>query len=711
MTLLAPTPSPAVEAEGPTTGRVPAWCLLAVDGCIGFLAGWTIAHHVALALDWDRDPAGIVGLLAGFVAVLAVGLGARRPDARHRGGEPEVAVSIDGAPRLALLSVLAAGCSVVLCASVLMLEPQWWVAWAGLMVSVVASIAMVTKGPLLRVRPPRVRAVGDALGATVAIAAVAMASLFVIRPDSDDVFLLNTSLAVEADGGPFPSGDTIFGDELAPTSRPPTVPSSVEALVGFGAAHLGVSVPTLAHLVLGPLVAGLGVCSSWALAGALGARRPGLVAGVGAAFCLLDGVEAASFGNFTIARTWQGKVILLAVILPAIWRHGLDLVRRPSSARAGLGIAIVAGVGCSSTGVWLAPVVASAAGFGAWVEARDAPAPRVGALVGTGLLLALVYPLATMIGFGDPLRFVGQLGGVSLGDWALGDRSPLPGLPPDLTGAWPWYKVLGPAAPGAASGAVVMLGWMCIPRRGGQAGLVAATLMLVIGLAPGVLRAADALLSLGSVSWRLMWLLPLPTLVGMVASEGPQVLGERSWRGLAPSRIGVVAGTAVLLVHLLAGRAVWHPDNGATVAAPAWDIDPDQAEAAETLLEFSRPGDLIAAPIGLSEALAVQTVEVRTVLPRWRLAIGSQVVDRDEMSDRAVLTGGVAGEVIPAEIARAVQGTRRPRSGPELLAAADRLGVDVICMVPDVGELAVDLVLDGWIPVGDVGSCRAYRRT
>ena len=49
--------------------------------------------------------------------------------------------------------------------------------------------------------------------------------------------------------------------------------------------------------------------------------------------------------------------------------------------------------------------------------------------------------------------------------------------------------------------------------------------------------------------------------------------------------------------------------------------------------------------------------------------------------------------------------------GAELLAAADRLGVDVICMVPDVGELAVDLVLDGWIPVGDVGSCRAYRRT
>ena len=74
----------------------------------------------------------------------------------------------------------------------------------------------------------------------VLVLAVLMAvlSLVMVRPDQDDVFVVNRSAYVEAHAGAFPERDTIFSDEVLPVERPAVLPTSIEPLVGTVAARM-----------------------------------------------------------------------------------------------------------------------------------------------------------------------------------------------------------------------------------------------------------------------------------------------------------------------------------------------------------------------------------------------------------------------------------------------------------------------------------------
>ncbi|HAQ04455.1 MAG TPA: hypothetical protein DCQ88_06540, partial [Acidimicrobiaceae bacterium] len=159
---------------------------------------------------------------------------------------------------------------------------------------------------------------------------MAFLSLIMVRPDQDDVFLVNHSTWVSEHSEELPQRDTIFSDNSLPTERPAGLQTSIESLIGAVSAHVPATAAALTYFAWGPLIAALGVLVTWRLLRGLGARSPALATWAGTAFLIVDGEMHASFGNFFAGRSWQGKAVLLLLVIPMLWHHGSNWGRTGS---------------------------------------------------------------------------------------------------------------------------------------------------------------------------------------------------------------------------------------------------------------------------------------------------------------------------------------------------------------------------------------------
>ena len=255
----------------------------------------------------------------------------------------------------------------------------------------------------LRHRPALVRHSGPATVAALLLIALGMAfPLSFYRPDLDDVSFLHRAVHLaEHPDQPVAIVDHLL-DRPLPLMSAHHVLTSYEPLIALTARALGLDALRTYH-TLGAAVAGaLWVLVYLALFRQLGQgpwpARIGTASAM--AFLLLEGGAQYRFGPFAFVRLWHGKAILLTVLVPfallAAWRF-LDAPSRRRGARVA-GIAI-AGVGLSSSAIFLLPTLAGAAALTHVAMRRDRKALRTSlGLMGTMapcLLLALA--LATGI--------------------------------------------------------------------------------------------------------------------------------------------------------------------------------------------------------------------------------------------------------------------------------------------------------------------------
>jgi len=164
------------------------------------------------------------------------------------------------------------------------------------------------------------------LGWAVALAALAT---FTLRPNPDDLYYVNLSQWV-AEHGTFPLRDTIFADLTYPMSNWPPV-ASYDGLVGAVAHLAGTRAGSVEYLVVPPLATALSVLALWRLLRAWRVRQVAVVLSVALVFLLLDGTSSyGSPGNLFLTRLWQGKVILLCLLVPVLLVSALRFVERPS---------------------------------------------------------------------------------------------------------------------------------------------------------------------------------------------------------------------------------------------------------------------------------------------------------------------------------------------------------------------------------------------
>ena len=340
-----PPPAPCPPAVG--GGRIARASDTLLAFCVLAFAVWTLAYHACLVLGLGSVWA-LVALAAGLVpcgrlsarheagCAPAPGAGRRTPDAlapTSSGGRAPLALA-------ALGLALAAAAMLAFAADL-----PWPLRWAPWPAAAIAALLAGARGPLL-VRPDAgagaaLAWAGAGAGAALAWAAgLAALALLLVKPNADDAYYLRQAAWV-GEHGRFPLGDTLHSHDVLPAAFSPPLPS-FEGLVGTLAGAAGVSAPALAHLVVAPLAVRARRARAVAAAARVGGPDGRGRAERGARVPAVRGRAAARprrgrrphAGDFFVARLWQGKVILVAVLVPLLFALLHGYAARPSRAGA-----------------------------------------------------------------------------------------------------------------------------------------------------------------------------------------------------------------------------------------------------------------------------------------------------------------------------------------------------------------------------------------
>ena len=560
------------------------------------------------------------------------------------------------------MTAVAAGLVAGTCAGLNASGVPWWCAWAPGTVSAAASAAYA----ILRLRrpdggdrPPETgehaageRAAGETAGedgrtretrwgtplALLTGAGFAVASLFIVNSDGDDAYFVSRSVATAATGE-IPLKDVIFtsgtADEIA--GEPPV--SSIEVLAGAVARLLGVPAASFLWYLVLPAATFLAIWALWRLVRTWAPRRAVPCFAVAATYLLWCGTGTASLGSFHLLRMWQGKAILVSVLLPLLFVYLTRWAERRS--RADLALLAAGGVaaaGLTSSAAFVVPLVAGAAA----VPLVAAGRVRTGAAA----CAAAAYPVAA------GLMVV-----------LFNDHTSVAGKVHDGAGSYEW--VLQQSVLGVLAGCALWLSPLTA-RRGVPrlitAGVAAGLTALVL---PGVLGAAAEVSGAGQVLWRTMWLVPAPVLIGLLATV--RLPGARS--ATRPVRLlAAGAPAAALAAALVAGGVpVWSASNGSAVAGePAWKASGTSVGAARNVIGLAGPDGLVLMPPAAMRSVPLLTVRTHAVNANGHY-LRSLPVPRRFIDDRRALTA-------------AVRGPRGPKpAASEVRAALSDTGVDVAC--------------------------------
>ncbi len=647
-----------------------------LDLVVGALAIWTVVFHLARLVGLTRDPA--FGLWVLATVVLAVLL------ARSTGGWASVG-GHGSAGRIPPTPVVL-GLATAAVLAFVQVDGLWWpLAWLALVGVLGAAAYSVRDGgstPATTVRAALHRTSRTAAVSVLVLAGLAaLLALVMVRPDLDDVFVVNRSAWVAANDTVFPDRDTIFSDDVLPVERPAALSTSVEALLGSAAAAGRVSAVALTHLGFGPLIAALAVLATWRLLRGLGARSAAAATWAGTLFLMLDGAVHGSFGNFFAGRSWQGKAAFLLLVVPTLWHHGAAYGRTGLRRHLlALAAGVVAGLGLTSSSVLVAPPVVLAAVAATALDAGEPRRIARSVAAAAPALLAGCYAL-----FAAPQRLgdaVAVLGFLDVRRFLDSGTEPIAMI----------RMVFGEGPAALVALVAALTAWAVVGSRGSRMLLLAGP-VVVFGafLAPGVLDVLDAAGEADAVAWRTLWVLPLPAMVGLVVTAGRP--GVRA----APA----VSAAVVLVFLLLVGTPITSSANRGTemVWPPVVDLPRPEVESARTLIYMAPVGGTVAGPADVDFAVSVLGVDVRAVNPRASYLRGRHAGRDFNALDRLTLTHAL--EHGYAEW------------GPEATARAlDVLAPDVVCLRKGRGHEVVDvLAAGGYVTAGVDDTCRFFIRS
>lgn len=635
------------------------------------MAAWTLGYDTALSTTHSAT-------LALLVAALLMLPGGWLLWLLHRGrvagveADDRLAAPVRRGPAVVVLRVVcvAAAAGAAVAVSLPGSMPRWSLVWAPAMAAAVGGL--LAAGWAVRAQPrssgesrdlPRAVAVG---GLVVVCAALGLAtlSLFVSRPDADDVFYVNRAQYV-AEHGRVPVRDTMFGDQTYPALEKPALPS-YEALAGEAARIVHKPAADVVYYVVPPLVTFLATLALWRLLRSWRARWPMAALAVALLFLVMGGAEHTSFGNFFLARMWQGKVLFLAAVVPLLFA----LLTEWSAARRHAQLALlvltgVAAVGLSTTATLIVPLVAVAGLLPLAVRA-----PRVALL---GFAATILYPFAA----GVATRLDRGGGGDAAAGGATVTSDP----------AQTFANVLGHDALAGVALFAVLVGWLCLRSRHGRASAATAAVLGLGALAPGALHIAGHYLGSSYDLWRLLWVLPAAALVGALATS----LASVARPAAALMSAGIVA------VVIVFGVPLWATSNHASlVSRPVWKLDPVALAEARSIAAHAQAGDIVLAPVDASGSLAILTTRMWAVDPR-DMYVGSGFGDDFHEVERLTLQRFTAGDFSPPEV------------GSELYALRV-LHVGYAC-VEAQAQRSMQVLRDaGWTPSAPAGTLQCFAR-
>jgi hypothetical protein len=427
----------------------------------------------------------------------------------------------------------------------------------------------------------------------------------------------------------------MYADERFPSVVPPDNISSYEALVGATAARVPIDVKTLYYLVFSSVFAAIGVLVVWRFAREAGARYPLVVVAVAMAFAMFS--SSRHGWSLPMYRPYWGKAILVWVAVPFLWRTASSFAR--SGARRDLlwlFAGSIAAFGFSSSGTFVAPLVTAAVVGGMIVVPGDGGVRRA-----VQAAPAVVPPL-----------LIGVVGAMVLaGSGITGDiRSEAAYVEQTLprvigAGREVWFVVL-----------LTLAGWLAVPARRLRISMAFGVLGVLALVSPVGVRLLDAVSS-GGLAYRMLWALPMPVIVGLVAESA---MRRVPFIGSIATAAFVIVMIVVLSANGLVGRL-------ATFGRPGWDMDEGTRVSAERLIEAAAGAGTVAAPPRISILVSQLDHETKAANPRqnytrWLRPVAGRSFHADE---RMLLTDFLGGKRVAA---------------PDVRDALELLDVAAICL-------------------------------
>jgi len=368
------------------------------------------------------------------------------------------------------------------------------------------------------------------------------AGLFVIiisRPDIDDLDFFHRSLVqVEQPGEPFILYDTLHNlPDLPPISLTHYL-TSYEPLAAWAGEITLVGPLQFYHNICAFLIAALISIVYILLYREMGLRRlyALLAAGTVLVFLMIDGNLHRSFGNFGLARCWQGKVILVMLLTPLTLLMSLRYLRSPSGWKF-LMVATcgISATGLSGSGIFVIPILV----FGISIAFLISDRLSSQRLIRSGMLnLASIYPIA--LGAAFSLGFIHLPVDTSLWEYLM---------------PWPrnWWSNLALVIGGGESifrdlFILVALPVVCLPKPGARF-IVSLSLVFIILFVNPLLGPYGLTILTPGGYWRLVYLFPLPFCAGLFIccfQRGEQRKRLASWRYLTAA---VVVLSTALAFH------------------------------------------------------------------------------------------------------------------------------------------------------------------
>ena len=582
-----------------------------VDAAVVSFALWTLLYCLGLATQWRLWLSGWLWLAA------TVGLVGWQVIAAVRGGRGDATAPTSPAsdrPRghrgLVLLAAAGAAASAVaVVAAVLGWPATFRLSWVATVAAAGAFGLWAWRSG--RFLPSAVRAPGtvpgrwtgtrEDLGVLLLMAGCAVVSLFVHLTDTDDPYYVNRSVWV-AEHGNAALRDTMFSPEVFNTPYGGGIPiASVEALLGVVAHMTGIRAGAVTYLVATPVGTALAVWALWRLARRWAPERAFLVLVVAVAFLMLSG--DSMLGNFWIVRMWQGKVMAVTILMPLLWAwltEAAEEDRSPAERRRALLLLLAGGVaffGLTPTAVVWAPLMCGAALLAAVLVRSRALA--------VGGLLMLVGPLVSGLAV---VLFSSDVGGEQ---------------PVALSSRDSFVRVLGETDPMVALGLLGLCLAPVVARRGPAAALAGASaLASVLVFAPGVLPLVNTVTGSGPILWRMLYVAPVPVLVGLLAAYAVAGVRDTTVAGRSLVRRSAALGVAVVVLAglVVGGRPVWsstgHGGPVTVSAQPEWKLDLPALRDVRLLDERGLLRGTVLLPPVRMKVLSMYTTEAFAVVPR-----------------------------------------------------------------------------------------------
>ncbi len=579
-----------------------------LDVAVISFATWTLLYCLGLPTQWSLWPSGWVWLALTLVVLVwrvRLALPANADDVPV---SPVAAELTKAGPQRRDL-VLVAGLGLVAVSAVgglIWTAGSFRFTWAALLLGIVTLVCWSWLSGRVR---PATEAIGpdeassrgrfaspQELGVLAVMVGTGILTAFVHLADTDDPYYLNRSVWV-AERGNASMVDTMFSPEVFNSPYGGGVPiASIESLYGVIAHLTGTLAGTINYLVAAPVAACLAVLAMWRLARRWAPRRAFLVFAGAVAFLMLSG--DSMLGNFWVVRIWQGKVIAVAMLMPLIWAYLVDAheARTRQSRWAAIGLLFAAGIaffGLTPTAVIWAPVILAAV-------LVSAVALRSSALAWGGL--------AVSIG-----PFVSGAAVVAWSVEDVGGQDPVA-----LSARASFVRILGEQTPMVALSLIALGVAVVLARRGAPAALAgSAALGSVLVFAPGILALVNTVTGAGPILWRMLYVAPIPVLVGLLLAAPVPDLGQV--RRTVARAVPILAALVVVAGLVAGGRPIWsHTGHGGPVtlrSSPDWKLDTEALADVRILVDRGVSGEVLLPPRWM-KVLTMYSVAAFPVVPR-----------------------------------------------------------------------------------------------